>query len=440
MVEARQERAEPRVRIGPLGRGLAPILAVALVVRVGAVLLTRHLAIRDDSLDYRRLGLLLSAGHGFGRTVLAAGGGPTAFRAPLYPLFLGLVFRVAHGSLTAARVLQAGLGTLVVGLIGVVATQLFDRRHGLVAAAVSSVYPPLVLLGNGLLTEAVSLPLELGVIATALAYRRRRDGPPDAAHTASPLVLLLCGLLIGLAILTRPVDGVLVLPVLLLVISRSAGRSNLGRAAVVVGTVLLVLVPWEIRDASAFHRLLPVTTQDGYVLAGVYNGQAERDRVHPGVWRSPSFVPEMSGLFRDPKLNEATLDDALRRRAQTYARQHLGYVARVLEASFVNLFDLSGFGEARTAAASLGYGGRAAETWVLSSYAAGLLGIAGALSRRSRRVPLGVWLVPVLFLAGTIPTLGTLRYRAPIEPYFIVFASVTVVTLADRTRGHRSAA
>lgn len=445
MVGAHQDQTEPRLRTGRLGRGLVPILVVALAVRVVVVLVTRHLPIRDDSLDYERLGRLLAGGHGFGPTVLAAGGGPTAFRAPLYPLFLGFVFRVAHSSLTAARLVQAGLGTVAVGLIGVVATQLVDRRHGLVAAAVASVYPPLILLGNGLLTEAISLPLELGVVAVALAYRQRIAGPRDAARAASPLMPALCGLLIGLAILTRPVDGVLVIPVVLLVTSRPAGRSrrgrsrlgraNLGRVAVVAAVVLVTLVPWEIRTARAFHRVIPVTTQDGYVLAGVYNAQAEHDRAHRGVWRSPSSVSEVAGLFRDHGLNEATLDDALRRRAQTYARQHPGYVARVLGVSFVHLFDLSGFADARTAAASLGYGGVAAVFWVLSFYAVALIGIVGAALERGRALPLGIWLVPVLFVMVTIPTLGTLRYRAPIEPYLVLLASVALVGLADRVRG-----
>ena len=76
-------------------------------------------------------------GHGFGETGLAAGGGPTAFRPPLYPLFLGAVYAVTGDSITAARLLQALLGVAAVGLLGVIAWQLWGRRVALIATGAS---------------------------------------------------------------------------------------------------------------------------------------------------------------------------------------------------------------------------------------------------------------------------------------------------------------
>src|SRR5687767_14012838 len=104
-------------------RDVAGVLAVAFVLRAGVVLARRQMTLRDDAADYVRLAGLLAHGHGFGDTVLAAGGGPTAFRAPGYPFFLGAVFRLTGDSLTTARLLQAGLGTVTVALIGIVACQ-----------------------------------------------------------------------------------------------------------------------------------------------------------------------------------------------------------------------------------------------------------------------------------------------------------------------------
>lgn len=413
---------------------LGLILATALVIRIAAVLLTRHLPMRDDSLDYQRLGSLLAAGRGFGTTGLAAGGGPTAFRAPAYPIFVGAVFRVTGDSLTAVRLVQSVLGTLVVGLIAFVASELFDRRHGLVAAALASVYPPLILLGNGLLTEAISLPLESGALAAALLCRRWTAGrsPTDAPWVPGALVGS-CGLLLGLAILTRPVDAVLALPVVVLVAPRSGGRAVV-RAGLVVGIAIVMLLPWEVRDARAFDRLIPVTTQDGYILSGVYNDQAARDPLHRAVWRPPVFVAGFEGLFRDVRLNEATLDDALRRRSQAYAEQHPAYVARVVVTNVLYLFDLLGPGHARPATLSIGYGTRLTDVWVLSFYAMGILAVAGLVVRPRRAVPTGVWLAPALFVLATVPTLGTTRYRAPIEPYLVVLGAAAVVWVIDQAR------
>src|SRR5690348_16137820 len=88
----------------------ATVLGLALVTRVGLVMATRPARLGADPADYDRLARLLAGGHGWGHSELAAGGGPTAFRAPLYPLFLAAVYKVTNDSVTAARLAQALLG------------------------------------------------------------------------------------------------------------------------------------------------------------------------------------------------------------------------------------------------------------------------------------------------------------------------------------------
>jgi hypothetical protein len=47
----------------------------------------------------------------------------------------------------------------------------------------------------------------------------------------------------------------------------------------------------------------------------------------------------------------------------------------------------------------------------------------------------------VLFVAVTVPTLGTSRYRAPIEPFVVLLAASAVVSGIDRfTASRRSPA
>ncbi|MBV8462734.1 MAG: hypothetical protein JO368_05535, partial [Acidimicrobiales bacterium] len=151
-------------------------------------------------------------------------------------------------------------------------------------------------------------------------------------------------------------------------------------------------------------------------------------------------VPGEAQLFKDPSLDEVALADALRRQATTYASHHPGYIAVVLRTDLVNLFDLSGPGEARSAAAPLGYGSRWSLLWLVGWYVIGIAAVAGVFVRRARDVPLAVWLTPLLFVLVTIPTLGTSRYRAPIEPFVVLLASVALVWGADRLRGTRGTA
>ena len=409
------------------------ILAVSLGVRVGVLAATRHLALHDDPADYRRLGLLVAHHHTFGTTVLAAGGGPTAFRPPLYPIFLGTIFRLTGDSLTAARLAQAALGTLTVALLGVLVDQLLDRRHALVAAGVASVYPPLVLVGNAILTESLSLPLELGALLAALASRRAATRSDPGLRDPRLAYAVLAGALTGLAVLDRPANGVLIVPVVLLLLTRPRRTAVVPIVAAVLVAAAL-LVPWELRNQRAFGRFVPITTADAYVFAGVYNAQADHDPVHRGQWRTPLVVPNEAPLFRDPRLDELALAARLRHQAFSYASAHPSYVLVVLGVSFADFFDLRGLAAARSTLASLGYSGAWVLLWTLSYWVVAGVAVAGAITRRARDIPWAIWLAPVLYVVATIPSLGTSRYRAPVEPFLLILAAIAAVAAFDRLR------
>jgi 4-amino-4-deoxy-L-arabinose transferase-like glycosyltransferase len=406
-------------------RAALVVLGGALLARLGVFLATEDLPIRDDSVDYIRLGRLIADGNGFGETVLAAGGGPTAFRPPAYPIFLGAVFRLTGDSVIAARLVQVVLGVLTVAVIGVVARQLFDRRQAFVAAGLAAVYPPLILTGNAVLTEALSLPLQMLVLAVCLRHRQQGDG-----GLRLPAV---CGLLVGLCILTRPANIALVLPACLLVTMPRTKRRLLP-AGVVVAAAVVALAPWQIRNHAAFGSFVPITTADGFVLAGVYNAQADADPVSRGVWRVPTVAPGAAALFEDPRLGELELATALRDQAVDYALDHPSYVPVVVGTNLRNLFDLGGRRVTDVSHISEGYGRRASTLWLFSYGVVALGAIAGAVSKRARSVPLAVWLIPVLFVLVTVPTLGTPRYRAPVEPFLVLLASLTVTAALDRVR------
>ena len=69
-------------------------MAVALVLRVGVVLLGPAYRPTSDSLDYDRYGLAVADTGAFPASNFPAGG-PTAYRPPAYPYFVGAVYAVA---------------------------------------------------------------------------------------------------------------------------------------------------------------------------------------------------------------------------------------------------------------------------------------------------------------------------------------------------------
>jgi hypothetical protein len=231
------------------------LVVVAGAVRIGFVLTQRHYQLVNDPLDYQRIATSIARGHGFGHSIVAPGDGPSAFRPPLYPISLGLLYKVVGVHVRAGLLAQALVGAISAALVGLLGLQLFGRRVGAIVLLLAAIYPPLILDGGSLLTESLSVPLELGAVCAAL-YARQSSCP--WRWTA------LTGLLAGLGILNRPNTALLLIPFALLIHATGGGRGpKAGRVLLLVVLTGVVLIPWLVRDERAFHRFVPLTTQAG---------------------------------------------------------------------------------------------------------------------------------------------------------------------------------
>lgn len=419
----------------------AAVGAGALAVRAAVVALTYPPTLGPDAADYDRLARLLAFDGTFGQSLLAAGGGDTAFRPPGYPGFLAAVYRAVDGSLPAALLAQAVLGALTAVLIGALAARLWRRRTGLIAGVIAAVYPPLVLASVAPMSEALFLPLEAGALLAAVEHRR-------GGHRAYAAA---AGVLCGLGVLTRPAGLVLVPVVALLALPpgtlrRAGGWRTRGLAtpAAIVGVAFAVVLPWVVRSSVALDTFVPVSTIDAFNLAGTYNTETADDPVNPGIFRPPSFVEEYAPLFVDRSLDEAELAAELRDGGIDHLTANPLYVVEVMARSTLRLADLRGpdltrrvyavdYGYAQPRWADLAF----VSWWVLVPFA-----LAGLVLRATRKAPLVLWAAPVLLWAVTVPVLGHARLRAPIEPFVVLLAAVAVAALFDRfaARRRRSAA
>jgi len=338
-----------------------------------------------------------------------------------------------HARWRLARVAEAGLGVATVALVGLLGLMLFGAPTGLVAMGLAAIYPPLVLPSASILSESLFIPLELGAVLAALHAR------------ASPRRLtwaLAAGVLVGLAALTRS-NGILLVPVLALAVWHppSRTRAALGPALALAAAALLTIAPWMVRNATSFDALVPVSTQDGFALAGQYNAASQDNEIIPAVWQPPVGVAEYAPLFRQPGLDEAELSAELRSRSLDFIRDHPG---SVIKATYWNTRRaLSGAGARpleRIAGADLGIGTTLSDASVIAFWIAALLGIAGALTPAARRAPLVVWVVLFVLFVSIAPISGLTRYRLPCDPFVLLLAALALTAGAARlaARAHRA--
>lgn len=407
---------------------IVAILAVALAFRVEVVLATGSYRPYTDAADFDHLAVSL-ADHGrFPDSREWAPSGPTAFRPPAFPVALAAVYKLVgtgspHDRWEAARIMEAVLGTIAVGLICLIAMRLWGPVAGIVAGAIAAVYPTLVLVGTSLLSESLFIPLVLAATWAALVFRDERR-----LRWA-----LAAGILTGLGALTRGNGVVLAIPLAFLVWADRPRRSlaSLRAPAALVLAAVLTVLPWTIRNASTFHRLVPVTTETGYAVAGVYNGPTQHRRVLPALWYPP--LRQMRALFAaEPHADEARISSQLMSQGVHYIEHHPGSLARTAWLSAGRLLNLDGplleeiqsFGE--------GYPLNLAKWSVYAFWVLLAAALAGALTAVARGAPPALWGCPLALFLSTVFLEGGTRYRSPADPFLVLAASAAVLWAAER--------
>lgn len=376
----------------------------------------------NDLADYQRLAVSIAHGHGFGVSQVAPGGGPTAFRPPLFPLAVGALYKVIGVHLTGARLVEAFAGAITVVLLIVVSWLLWGRTIGLTAGVLAAVFPPQLMASTSLMSESLALPVEMAVLLAAVAFR----------HSGRIVYAWAAGAGLGLLVLTRPILAVLVVPVIMLLYRRRPALRALAPAGAVLLAGIMVVTPWLVRDRLTMHSWIPLTTQDGYVLSGTYNATSATDPRLPGVWRVPFAVPSLHRLIAThPHAGELETSALLQSAALRYLRQHPAYEATVVVQNTLRLFDLAPLSETRAAMyADYGYGAPWGDLEIVSGLAVLALAIAGVLTRTGRRVPSAMFVAPVLLWLSTIVFQAVPRFRAVIDPFLIGFAAVALVSTA----------
>jgi 4-amino-4-deoxy-L-arabinose transferase-like glycosyltransferase len=398
------------------GRQLAAVCLAGALVRIG-------LRIAMPPTDYwnqgysffRILARNLSAGHGY---ALEAGY-PTAFRVPLYPLFIAAVQGASDNPwrLIAAQCLVS-VGTIAVTAL--LARRLAAPGAGLVAALLCAFYP--YYAWHDLSLQETGLFTFLAALGTLLVLR--------AADSGRLVSGLAAGAVLGLGVLTRET----LLPYALVAATwcawRSPDKPGLRCAGGILAALGLVLAPWLIH-ARQVHGHYAMNTEFGSALysanhpAGfaVYpDGSIDRDRDRAFAALTPAQQAELAALNGNEwQVDRWLLHQGLRQIAADPA----GMVRRAgikLWAAFRPL-PSPRHGLARDLPYALAWSG------VL------LLGLAGLWMRR-RDWPA---LLPIhahfaVFAATTAVLWAHTAHRSYLDVYLIVFAAAF---LAERFRRKR---
>jgi Dolichyl-phosphate-mannose-protein mannosyltransferase len=423
-----------------LGAGLiAGILVLAFVLRIEAAHRTPYKPINDAGSYLTIASYVARTGDYSLRTTPGSGAGgtrgPSAYFAPGFPYFLGLVdlidgHAVRRGpAIQPIRDSQAVLGTITVALVGLVAFELFGATAGLIALLLAAVYPVFTEQASIIAAENLLTPLVLAAVYTALRARRAASGAATYGWVAGT------GVLAGLAALTHE-NGVLILVGLIPAVWTGRPRlkaRSLAAPALLVALTVLVILPWTIRNALVMHTFIPVSDETGITLVGTYNAPSAANPQVPYKWRIFYGIPGERPLIHEAStLTEPQLGAKLQSQAIHYIEHHPISLVQVLYHNTLRLFELEGDIAWKDSAKAVSLPAEVARTGVTSFWILCGLALLALATRRARSAPWWVWVIPLLLgLSVVLVNVETPRFREPVDPFLILLAAAGLSAVVD---------
>jgi len=175
---------------------------------------------------------------------------------PVLSWFLAAVYRVAGHDYRAARVAQSVVAGATVLAIYAIGASLFTRVTGFVAAIGVAFYPPLIYLSGVFYAEHLyTVLLAVTVLCLVKWWQTKRL-----------IWVVAAGVSLGLGVLCRPVSLGFVPFAAAYVGWTANGRLRWRGLAILLVALSATVGPWTIRNAITFHHFVPVSAGFGMHL------------------------------------------------------------------------------------------------------------------------------------------------------------------------------
>jgi hypothetical protein len=332
---------------------------------------------------------------------------PNAYVTPGYPLFLAGVYKLTgHAQSGRPRLPLQGIqilfscGTILLTFL--IGAWLTDEYAGLIGASLMALYPPMIVVTNLWLTEALATFALMSFVAVSLlALRRQRL-----------LLWAASGALLAVAVLVRPtVLPIGVIPVVMMAVERKPWRQT-ARAAVLMGiTWACVMSPWVVRNLVSLHEPAVLSSHSGDpMLAGVDPYYYE---LGPGYrFHGPTYKRYMrlrpSGVTKD-----AYAVAAVTRYVETEPIRYLGWLTfgKAFHMYFTGWLD--------------GLGGQATWAQLIRTFIV-TLGLVGMIFAFKDRRLLIAALMVILGTATLLPFVPEPRFAFSLLPLLSILAAAVV--------------
>lgn len=407
-------------RIAHRGSYLALILVLALAARIAGALYLGNtvsgLSGAQDEISYSMLGQRFAEGHGMtfptGWYPWIAADAPQSYYSYTMSLFLAGIYAVFGYFPIIARLIMAALSTLMVLLMYLVSREFFDEQVALFTGFIGALYPYLIFYGITLVTET---PFILALLASFYVVLQLLKRPSTA-------LWLLLGIALAITVLLR-MAVVFFVPVLLgWLIWKLRGRRQSYMVAIPLLIIVLAVLPFTVRNYLLWGRFMLLESQFGHVF---WNGNHPE---HHGDFNGSKVFPIPAEVLASK--NDAEITSTLLRMG---IQNVLSDPWHFVQLTVTRLREFFNFWPTRNSTL-LANVMRVSSFGLILPFT--LFGLFANLRRLRELAPIYLFIIVHTGVYAISWTM--IRYRIPLDVFFIMFTAYTLVTILASFLRHRA--
>ena len=427
----------------------ACIFCIALLVRIIYNLTAgRHYISTFDAGLYDILGVNIINKHCY----CIYGEYQTVSRAPLWPVIIAGIYTFTGPQNFYPRLFYCFLGSGTCVFIYFFARNLFGKHIAFIVGLIAAVYTGLFMYDGWLYTESLYTFCLTGFTYALFQLQHLYQINIGELKERKSIKwhmffkqrwVLLCGLFLAAAVLTRPngvsLVGVLALwSIILLVCNITLWKIAMRDTIICILIMSILVAPWTYRNYMVSHRFVLVATGTGEVLIGTYNDiVVTGDPSVRGFWRPPPGTVLHDAVGYTPKNDQMDTDKAL-----FWIRTHLNDMPYLIGLHIVNLWKPYTYAHGLPIEQ---FPDRLSSKIIalmipLQSVPIFLLAALGLFVtwKKFKTKLLAVYLVLGYTILQNVVFYSTMRFRAPIEPLLVLLAGGTLWWLTSHIKKRRA--
>jgi len=359
-------------------------------------------------------------------------GNDAYFMGPLYPYFLGVVYRVIGHNMLGAAAIQLLIGAVSIMLVFLIAKKIAGNLVAVTSALILAFYGPLTFYDGLLLPEVLGIFANLGWL-----YLLIRQGTDFRLRG-----FFLAGILLGFSVLGRATALFFVIAIgiwLLWILRVRLTRALVYLGALLLG-ILLIIAPVAVRNYAASGDLVFITSNGGLNFylgnnenaTGFYDTRTAKElRPVGGDVESDWTGKYQAELDTGRQLKPSEVSDYWFSKGAAFVREH---PARFLSLTLRKcLLFWNGFEVAQVEDYNLSKEMYPSPFLLISFGIVGPLGLVGMILTARRSSEFGLLQLVVVFYMLSISLFFiTGRYRIHVVPVLSIFSAFTLWWLAEQ--------